>query len=116
MDRGLYVAMTGAKQIMQAQAVNNHNIANINTVGFRADAVSFESQPIYGPGYATRVNAVASDSGTDFSSGVMQGTGRDPPYAIQGACNDVVHPVSNSGVVDPLHGVLVGSRVRMVNC
>ena len=33
--------MTGAKQIMQAQAVNNHNIANINTVGFRADGVSF---------------------------------------------------------------------------
>ena len=50
MDRGLYVAMTGAKQIMQAQAVNNHNIANINTIGFRADAVSFVSQPIYGVG------------------------------------------------------------------
>ena len=39
MDRGLYVAMTGAKQIMQAQAVNNHNIANVSTTGFRADAV-----------------------------------------------------------------------------
>ena len=34
MDRGLYVAMTGAKQIMQAQAVNNHNIANVSTTGF----------------------------------------------------------------------------------
>src|SRR6202035_104849 len=56
MDRGLYVAMTGAKQIMQAQAVNNHNIANVSTTGFRADAVSFTSEPIYGPGYATRVN------------------------------------------------------------
>jgi hypothetical protein len=53
MDRGLYVAMTGAKQIMQAQAVNNHNIANITTVGFRADAVSFTSEPIYGAGYPT---------------------------------------------------------------
>ncbi len=68
MDRGLYVAMTGAKQIMQAQAVNNHNIANISTIGFRADAVSFDSEPIYGPGYATRVNAVAGDAGIDFSS------------------------------------------------
>ena len=57
MDRGLYVAMTGAKQIMQAQAVNNHNIANISTIGFRADEVAFDSAPIYGPGYATRVNA-----------------------------------------------------------
>src|ERR1700721_282224 len=70
MDRGLYVAMTGAKQIMQAQAVNNHNIANINTVGFRADAVSFVSQPIYGAGYATAVNgngyiAVMGNEGTE---------------------------------------------------
>jgi flagellar basal-body rod protein FlgF len=84
MDRGIYVAMTGAKQIMQAQAVNNHNIANLSTIGFRADAVSFASQPIYGPGYATRVNAVAGDAGTDFSSGVMQDTGRDLDIAVNG--------------------------------
>ncbi len=84
MDRGMYVAMTGAKQIMQAQAVNNHNIANISTIGFRADAVSFDSEPIYGPGYATRVNAVASDAGTDFSSGTMETTGRDLDIAVNG--------------------------------
>lgn len=84
MDRGLYVAMTGAKQIMQAQAVNNHNIANLSTIGFRADAVSFDSQPIYGPGYATRVNAVAGDAGTDFSTGVMQSTGRNLDIAVSG--------------------------------
>jgi flagellar basal-body rod protein FlgF len=84
MDRGLFVAMTGAKQIMQAQAVNNHNIANVNTVGFRADGVSFVSQPIYGVGFPTRVNAVASDSGTDFSSGVLQSTGRQTDVAVNG--------------------------------
>ena len=84
MDRGLYVAMTGAKQIMQAQAVNNHNIANLSTIGFRADAVSFDSHPIYGPGYATRVNAVAGDAGVDFSMGVMQSTGRDLDIAVNG--------------------------------
>jgi flagellar basal-body rod protein FlgF len=84
MDRGLYVAMTGAKQIMQAQAVNNHNIANLSTIGFRADAVTFDSEPIYGPGYATRVNAVAGDAGTDFSSGVMENTGRDLDIAVNG--------------------------------
>jgi flagellar basal-body rod protein FlgF len=84
MDRSLFVAMTGAKQIMQAQAVNNHNIANINTVGFRADSVTFYSQPIYGPGLPTRVNAVAGDSGTDFSSGVMQSTSRPLDVAVNG--------------------------------
>jgi flagellar basal-body rod protein FlgF len=74
--------MTGAKQIMQAQAVNNHNIANISTVGFRADSVSFDSSPIYGPGYASRVNTVAGDAGTDFSTGVIQSTGRDLDVAV----------------------------------
>jgi flagellar basal-body rod protein FlgF len=80
----MYVAMTGAKQIMQAQAVNNHNIANLSTIGFRADAVAFDSAPIYGPGYATRVNAVAGDAGTDFSSGTMETTGRDLDIAVNG--------------------------------
>jgi flagellar basal-body rod protein FlgF len=76
--------MTGAKQIMQAQAVNNNNIANVNTIGFRADAVSFTSEPIYGPGYATRVNAVAGDAGVDFSTGVLNSTGRPLDIAING--------------------------------
>ena len=84
MDRGLYVAMTGAKQIMQAQAVNNHNIANSSTTGFRADGVAFTSEQIYGPGYATRVNAVAGDAGTDFSSGVMMSTSRPLDVAVNG--------------------------------
>jgi flagellar basal-body rod protein FlgF len=84
MDRGLYVAMTGAKQIMQAQAVNNHNIANASTTGFRADGVAFTSEPVYGPGYATRVNAVAGDAGTDFSSGVMMNTSRPLDIAVNG--------------------------------
>jgi flagellar basal-body rod protein FlgF len=84
MDRGLYVAMTGAKQIMQAQAVNNHNIANSDTTGFRADAVSFTSEPIYGSGYPTRVNAVAGDAGIDFSSGVVTSTSRSLDIAVNG--------------------------------
>jgi len=84
MDRGLYVAMTGAKQIMQAQAVNNHNIANVSTTGFRADAVSFTSEPIYGPGYATRVNAVAGDGGTDLSTGVLTTTSLPLDIAVNG--------------------------------
>ena len=84
MDRGLYVSMTGAKQIMEAQAANNHTIANVNTVGFRADSVAFVSDPIYGPGYPSRVNAVAGDSGVDFSTGVLQSTGNAMDVAING--------------------------------
>jgi flagellar basal-body rod protein FlgF len=84
MDRGLYVAMTGAKQIMQAQAVNNKNISNASTVGFRADAASFASVPVYGPGYPTRVNAVATDAGTNFATGVLTSTSNPLDIAING--------------------------------
>jgi flagellar basal-body rod protein FlgF len=76
--------MTGAKQIMQAQAMNNNNIANISTIGFRADTVSFASEPIYGPGFATRVNAIAGDAGTDFSGGVSMTTGQPLDIAVNG--------------------------------
>ena len=76
--------MTGAKQIMQAQAVNNNNIANASTTGFRADTVTFSSAPVYGPGYATRVNAVAGDAGTDFSTGVLTSTSRPLDVAVNG--------------------------------
>ena len=37
MDRFIYVAMTGAKQTLQAQAIDSHNLANVSTTGFRAD-------------------------------------------------------------------------------
>ena len=109
MDRGLYVAMTGAKQIMHAQAVNNHNIANINTVGFRADSVSFYSQPIYGAGYPTRVNAVAATRGTDFSSGVMQSTARD---ARRGDQRQGLHRGARRGRHRGLHARRRPSRQR----
>jgi flagellar basal-body rod protein FlgF len=84
MDHALYVAMTGAKQIMQAQAVNAHNMANVSTSGFRQDLHQFSSFPIYGPGYPTRVNAVATDAGADMSTGVMTNTGRDLDIAVNG--------------------------------
>jgi flagellar basal-body rod protein FlgF len=76
--------MTGAKQIMQAQAVNNNNIANANTIGFRADSVSFSSLPIYGPGFPTRVNAVAASAGIDFGTGVLTTTGRSLDVSVNG--------------------------------
>jgi len=84
MDRALYVAMTGAKQIMQAQAVNSHNMANVSTTGFRQDLHEFMSFPIYGVGYPTRVNAVATDAGTDWSVGTLSDTGRELDIAVRG--------------------------------
>lgn len=84
MDRLLYVAMTGASETMRAQAANNHNLANANTVGFRADLAAFQARAVAGDGYASRVYATVSSTGFDDTSGAMMSTGRDLDVAIQG--------------------------------
>jgi len=54
MDRFLYVSMTGAKETLRAQTVNNHNLANASTTGFRADLSAFQSRAVAGSGFPSR--------------------------------------------------------------
>jgi flagellar basal-body rod protein FlgF len=84
MDRMLYVAMSGAKETLRAQTVNNHNIANASTTGFRADLAAFQSRAVDGSGYASRVYTQASGNGWDHKQGSMLTTGRDLDIAING--------------------------------
>lgn len=84
MDRMLYVAMSGAKQIMLAQAVNNNNLANVSTAGFRADLDAFRSMPVFGPGYPSRVYTMTERPGTDMSAGALTTTGRELDVAVNG--------------------------------
>ncbi len=83
MDRMLYVAMSGAKQSMLAQASNSNNMANANTTGFRADLATFRSMPVYGPGEATRVYAMLERPGVDTTSGAITPTGRELDIAVK---------------------------------
>jgi flagellar basal-body rod protein FlgF len=84
MDRMLYVAMTGAKETMRAQTVNNHNLANVSTTGFRADLAAFQSRAVDGSGYASRVYATNGTVGWDKNTGALLSTGRDLDIAING--------------------------------
>ncbi|HID45556.1 MAG TPA: flagellar basal-body rod protein FlgF [Chromatiaceae bacterium] len=84
MDRMLYIAMSGAREIMTSQAVNTNNLANASTTGFRADMESFLSQPVQGPGYPDRVYATIGGAGVDLSGGAIQSTGRELDVAIKG--------------------------------
>jgi flagellar basal-body rod protein FlgF len=84
MDNMMYIAMTGAKQIMLAQAANSNNLANVSTTGFCADLAAFRSLPVYGPGYDSRVYAEASNSGVDLTPGSVSTTGRDLDIAVNG--------------------------------
>jgi flagellar basal-body rod protein FlgF len=84
MDRLVYVAMSGAKETLRAQAANNHNLANANTNGFRADLSAFQTQNVTGAGLPSRAYATNDSTGWDSSSGSLDATGRDLDVAIKG--------------------------------
>ncbi len=84
MDKSLYIAMSGAKQTLLAQTANANNLANAQTSGFKSDLEQFRSMPVYGPGFPSRVYAMAERPGTDLSPGAMQQTGRELDVAVEG--------------------------------
>lgn len=84
MDRMLYLAMTSAKQTMQAQSVNSNNLANAATTGFKADLDQFRSMPVYGGGMPSRVYAMTERPATDFTPGSINTTGRALDVSIRG--------------------------------
>src|SRR5580658_6795052 len=84
MDKLLYVAMSGAKETLRAQAANNHNLANASTTGFKADLSAFQSRAVSGPGYASRVYAQDNVVGWDSSSGAQQHTGNALDLSVNG--------------------------------
>ncbi|MBL4580998.1 MAG: flagellar basal body rod protein FlgF [Gammaproteobacteria bacterium] len=63
-----------AKQTMQAQAINAHNLANAGTEGFKAEIAYYSTQ-----------NATSTVSSTpDLSPGVVRTTGRNLDVSING--------------------------------
>lgn len=84
MNKSLYVAMTGAQEILNAQAVNNFNLANVDTTGFKAELSAFQSQAVNGSGYASRVYATDHTTGWNSAAGPMITTGRPLDVAVQG--------------------------------
>jgi flagellar basal-body rod protein FlgF len=84
MDRMLYVAMSGAKETLIAQANNSNNLANVNTPGFMEDFNQFRSMPVFGAGYPTRVYALDERPDINFDKGSLQATGNSLDLAING--------------------------------
>lgn len=84
MDRFLYISMSGAKETLRAQTVNNHNLANASTGGFRADLSAFQTRAVAGSGYASRAYATNATVGWDSSQGALMSTGRDLDVGING--------------------------------
>ncbi|GGI67672.1 flagellar basal-body rod protein FlgF [Shewanella gelidii] len=84
MDKFLYVAMSGAKQNMNALAVRANNLANANTDGFKADMAQARSMQAFGEGLPTRVFSMTEIPSANFQSGSLKSTGRDLDVAVNG--------------------------------
>lgn len=86
MDRMLYTAMTGAQQTLRGQGLIAHNLANVNTVGFRKDMADARSMQAFSddPAFPTRVYAMTERPGIDLTEGKVMTTGRDLDIAVKG--------------------------------
>src|SRR5512141_43416 len=84
MDRMIYLSMSGAKATMQRQDTLAHNLANVSTVGFRAELAAFRAVPVEGSGASTRVYALETTPGYDATPGQVTGTGRNLDVAMKG--------------------------------
>jgi flagellar basal-body rod protein FlgF len=84
MDRMIYLSMSGAKATMQRQDTLAHNLANVSTVGFRAELAAFRAVPVEGSGASTRVYALESTPGYDATPGPVTSTGRNLDVAMKG--------------------------------
>ena len=83
MDKALYVAMTGARASLQAQGTVSHNLANVDTKGFKAALAGTEAFKIQGQGFPSRVDAVLIDPGFDGRTGSQMVTGRSLDISLQ---------------------------------
>lgn len=82
MDRLIYTAMSGASQSMARQAVTTHNLANLETPGFKAELAAFRAVPVRGAGMPTRAVTAATTPGSDFSAGPTEHTERSLDVAL----------------------------------
>lgn len=83
MQSGLYVALSGQVSLDRRLQTIASNVANMNTVGYRADGVSFETQ-LARAGDST---VAFAGSGTDFisrRSGAISKTDNPLDVAVQG--------------------------------
>ncbi len=84
MDRLIYTAMTGAKGTMDQQAAVAHNLANVNSTGFRAELHKLRAVEVQTEALHTRAFTVDASVANDFTEGPLQFTGRPYDVALAG--------------------------------
>jgi len=82
-DRFAFTAMTGAKHAMGQLATTTHNMANLQTPGFREMLSMFRAVPVDGASVDSRAFVVDSTPGADWSPGSVSPTGNPLDVAIK---------------------------------
>ena len=82
-DRIAFTAMTGAKHAMGQLATTTHNMANLQTPGFREMLSMFRAVPVDGASADSRAFVVDSTPGADWAHGSVTPTGNPLDVAIQ---------------------------------
>lgn len=82
MERLIHTAVSGAELAQTALRITANNLANVNTIGFKADMEQAKSLQIMGEGYRTRFQAQLMPVVTDLQAGAMMETGRDLDVAV----------------------------------
>jgi flagellar basal-body rod protein FlgF len=84
MDRLIYTAYSGMRGSLSAQSAIANNLANANTIGFRADRTAFEALTLKGPTIEARAPSSMEVKDADMAAGAVVQTGRSLDVAIDG--------------------------------
>lgn len=84
MDRLIYTSLSGLRGAMARQAVTANNLANANTVGFRAELADARALYVDGAGLKARASASEEVLSADMTAGALTATGRDLDIALNG--------------------------------
>lgn len=115
MDRMMFLAMSGARQVMLKQSSNSHNLANLNTTGFKAEIDGFKAMPVYGPGQPVRVYGEDHRLGVDQTPGQLVNTGMPLDIAVNGAGFIAVQDVDGSEAYSRNGNLKVTEQGLLVN-
>jgi flagellar basal-body rod protein FlgF len=88
MDRALYIAMTGAKHTLGQQGAVAHNLANVDSTGFRNELHKLRAVEVQyaadSTALPTRAFVTDASVATDFTPGPLKLSGRPYDVAIEG--------------------------------
>ncbi len=84
MDRLIYTAVSGMNASMLRQRMIASNMANAQTIGFRAETMQFTPMTLEGPSLEARSMTYGEVKGAQMKAGSLTQTGRDLDLALAG--------------------------------